>query len=173
MINLVKKLLPWHNFAAYSTMNPQTSSTPKQSNRAEWFDHLIAALRTHELQLETDTAPDELKKTYDLLMGNDIDEVLKMNKQTIQKHFVGKIIIDFLKLLDKNLPAKLAFDFNDSEVLVWAEIEDNNEEQEKLLTRTESKINAQYHPFGFDMEAMIVEKSDALPIPNHYKVFKV
>ncbi len=105
-------------------------------------------------------------------MGNDLDEVMKMNKQTIQKYFVGKIVIDFLKFLDKNIPSKLAFDFNDSEVLVWAEVEDNNEAQEKYLTRAESKINAQYHPYGFDMEAMIVERNDNLPIPNHYKVFK-
>ena len=153
-------------------MNPQTSTNPKQANRAEWFDNLIASLRTHELQLETDTAPEEIKKAYDIFMGDDLNAMFKLNKDTTQKYFVGKIIVDFLKQLDKSLPLKLAFDFNDSEVLVWAEIDDNNEAQEKALARAESKINATYHPYGFDMEAMVVEKSDKLPIPNHYKIFK-
>ena len=140
--------------------------------RAEWFDNLIAALRTHELQLETNTAPKELVDLYKNLMGNNIDELLKTNKAITQQHFVSKIILEFLRLLDKNIPNKLALDFNDSEVLVWAEIDDNNEAQEKNLARAESKINACFHNYGFDMETMIVAKSDNLPIPNHYKVFK-
>ena len=109
---------------------------------------------------------------YDAIMGNNVDELLKTNKALLQKYFVSKIVVEYLKFLDKNQPLKLAFNYNDSEVLVWAEIEDNNEMQEKFLTRAESKINAKYHPYGFDMETMIVEKSDSLPIPNHYKIFK-
>lgn len=143
-----------------------------QVSRSEWFDNLIATLKTHELQLETNTAPEEMKQFYSSIMGDNLDEMFKMQKAAAQKYFVGKIIVDFLKLLDKNIPQKLAFDFNDSEVLVWAEIEDNNEAQEKMLTRAESKINASFHPYGFDMETMIVESGDNVPIPNHYKIFK-
>jgi len=153
-------------------MNTTTIPNVQIQERAEWFDNLIATLRTHELQLDTNTAPKELVDLYKNLMGNNIDELLKTNKAFTQQHFVSKIVFEFLKFLDKNLPAKLAFDFNDSEVLVWAEIEDNNDSQEKYLARAESKVNAMFHGYGFDMETMIVEKSDNLPIPNHYKVFK-
>lgn len=148
------------------------TQSSKTSSRAAWFDELIATLRTHELQLETNTATKEMKELYDILMKNDFDEMFKLNKATAQKHFVGKIIVEYLKYLDKNLPLKLAFDFNDSEVMVWAEIDDNNLFQENALARAESKINAIFHPYGFDMESMIVEKKDNLPIPNHYKVYK-
>lgn len=164
--------MKWHNSFYRFCMSPKISSDSKQANRTEWFDNLIASLRTHELQLETETATDEIKKIYEVLMGDDLNSMFKMNKDTTQKYFVGKIIVDFLKQLDKNLPLKLAFDFNDSEVLVWAEVDDNNEIQEKILARAESKINAIYHPYGFDMETMVVEKSDQLPVPNHYKIFK-
>jgi len=152
-------------------MSAKTSSS-LSSNKTEWFDHLVATLRTHELQLETDTASKDIKKMYELLMSDNMDEMFKMNKIVSQQYFVKKILIDYLHILDNNLPLKLAFDFNDSEVLVWAEIEDNNEVYEHVLTRAESKINAIYHPYGFDMETMIVEKSDNLPVPNHYKIFK-
>jgi hypothetical protein len=144
----------------------------KQLSRSEWFDNLIATLKTHELQLETNTATEEMKQFYTAIMGDNLDDMFKMQKAAAQKYFVGKIIVDFLKLLDKNIPQKLAFDFNDSEVLVWAEIENNNEAQEKLISRAESKINALFHPYGFDMETMIVESGDNVPIPNHYKIFK-
>ena len=151
-----------------------TTTVPSVQNeaRAEWFDNLIATLRTHELQLETNTASEEIVVLYRNLINSNFDELLKTNKAITQQHFVSKIICEFLKLLDKNIPNKLAFDFNDSEVLVWAEIGDNDEEQEKVLARAESKVNAMFHSYGFDMETMIVEQSDNLAIPNHYKVFK-
>jgi len=142
------------------------------NERAEWFDNLTATLRTHELALETNTASPEVVNLYKNLMANNLDELLKTNKAITQQHFVSKIIVEFLKYLEGTLPGKLAFDFNDSEVLVWAEIDDNNIKQENLLSRAESKINAQFHAYGFDMETMIVERGDNLPIPNHYKVFK-
>jgi hypothetical protein len=142
------------------------------TENSAWFDNLIATLRQHELQLETGTAPDEMINAYKVLMGNNQDEICKLNKQSAQMHFVSRIIYDYLKQLDKNVPIKLAFDFNDSEVLVWAEVGDDDDQLEKALMRAESKINAKFHPYGFDMETMIVETADKLPIPNHYKVFK-
>ena len=56
---------------AVNDMASRTSINPQQVSRAEWFDNLIAALRTHELQLENDTANEEMKKVYDILMEND------------------------------------------------------------------------------------------------------
>ena len=151
------------------------STTKNQSpaTTTQWFDELIATLRTQELQLDTNTASEEMKHLYSVLMSDNMNEVFKLNKEASQKYFVQKIIFDYLKYLDKNLPLKLAFDYNDSEVMVWAEIEDGNDQMEKVLERAESKINATYHPYGFDMESMIIEKSDAIPVPNHYKLLKV
>lgn len=153
-------------------MNPTTKTQPSTNTSSLWFDELIATLRTHELQLETDTASEDIKKLYGVLMSENLNEIFKLSKEASQKYFVQKIILEYLKHLDKNLPLKLAFDYNDSEVMVWAEIDDGNQQMEAALERAESKINATYHPYGFDMESMIIEKSDAIPVPNHYKLFK-
>ena len=150
-----------------STIQPQ-----QLTSRTQWFDNVVAGLRTHELQLETNTATDELKNFYNTVMGGNLDDMFRLQKAAAQQYFVPKILVEYLRQLDNNLPLKLAFDYNDSEVMVWAEIEDNNQQQEKILTHAESKINAVFHPYGFDMETMIVEKSDNLSIPNHYKVYK-
>ena len=137
-----------------------------------WFDDLVSTLRAHQVQLETDTATDQLKSLYDGLMNDSFDELFKRNKEFIQKHFVSKIIVDYLKLIKDNTPSKLAFDFNDSEVLVWAEINDDKEYLEKNLILAEAKINSIYHEFGFDMESTIVGSNDNLEIPSHYKIYK-
>ena len=90
----------------------------------------------------------------------------------LREYFVKKVVVEYLELLGDHLPNRLAFDFNDSEVLVWAEIQNNQEELEKALTLAEAKINAKFHPYGFDMESMIVEENDGLKVPNHYKIYK-
>lgn len=144
---------------------------PIKSNLDPWFDQLVATLRLHQIQLETETASTGLKQVYDLIFSGNADLMAKHNKDTAQKHFVGKIVYDYIQLLGKRQPHKLAFDFNDSEVLVWAEIEDDDEEMEGFLIMTEAKINATYHDFGFDMTTMVVESCDQLPVPNHYQVF--
>src|SRR5688500_5465677 len=110
----------------------------QKQERAVWFDELISTLRVHELQLETETADPKLKKLYESIFSNNLDEVFRMNKAASQKYFVQKIVLDYLTILDDKMPIKLAFDFNDSEVLVWAEIEDNDQECESQLTRAEA-----------------------------------
>ena len=65
----------------------------------------------------------------------------------------------------------MAFDYNDSEVLVWAQVNENDEQLEKQLYLAEAKINAKYHQYGFDMTSMIIESCDNVPIPNHYKPY--
>ena len=144
---------------------------PARTNLDPWFDQLVATLRVHQAKLETGLASPELKQVYDLVFSGNADLMAKHNKQAAQKHFVGKIIFDYIQLLGKQRPHKLAFDFNDSEVLVWAEIGDNDEIMERFLILTEAKINAKYHDYGFDMTTMLVESCDESPVPNHYQVF--
>ena len=144
---------------------------PAKINVDPWFDQLVATLRTHQLQLENDIASPGLKQVYDLIFSGNADLMAKHSKDTAQKHFVGKIIVDYIQLLGKRQPLKLAFDFNDSEVLVWAEINDDDAAMERFLILAEAKINAKYHDFGFDMTTMLVETCDQLPVPNHYQTF--
>lgn len=146
--------------------------TSQQSVFEAWFDDFIATLRTHQLQLETDTAQAELKKFYDLIFNSNENELAHFAKTGAQKHFVPRIIIDYVKHISAAMPLKLAFDYNDSEVLVWAEINNGDTEQEKSLLRAEAIINSKYHGFGFDMETTIVEPGDKIPVPNHYTLYK-
>jgi hypothetical protein len=122
--------------------------------------------------LETDTAPNELREFYNNAIQGNVDEMMSFNKKLLQKHFVSKIILDYVRILGKQLPLKLAFDYNDSSVLVWAEIQEDNFQMEKKLILAEAKINANYHKYGFAMSSTIIEDCDKLLIPNHYTIYK-
>lgn len=144
----------------------------EQKKLNEWFNNMVATLRTHELMLETDTATAQVKGMYDVFLNGNTNDIAFQGKVGAQVHFVRSILVEYLSILDKNLPPKLAVYFNDSEVLVWAEINDEDDEMEKNLLIAEAKINAKYHPYGFDMETTIVETSDNFSIPNHYQTLK-
>jgi len=136
-----------------------------------WFERFVEQLRIHQLQIQTRTAPKEMESVYmALAQGNDL-AIAKNIKPFTQKTFVGAIILKYLELLGESKPNKLAFDFNDSSVLAWAEIDDDDEEMESFLLIAEAKVNAEFQDCGFCMSSTIVEKSDNLTIPNHYRVF--
>jgi hypothetical protein len=84
------------------------------------------------------------------------------------RHFVSKIIVDYVRLLGTKIPRKIAFDFNDSSVLVWAEIANDDEAQEREIILAEAKINAKYHDAGFTVDTTVVEERDGLSVPNHF-----
>lgn len=144
----------------------------EQRKLNEWFNNMVAMLRTHELMIETDTATSQVKTMYNVFVNGNTNDIALQGKMNAQIHFVRSILVEYLSLLDKNLPSKLAVHFNDSEVLVWAEIKDDDDEMEKTLLIAEAKINAKYHPYGFDMETTIVETSDNFNVPNHYQSLK-
>jgi hypothetical protein len=142
-----------------------------QNTTEQWFDELVAALRTHKLLLETNTANEDTKRMYNVLMGGSALDVAHFSRALSQRQIIGSMLLDYLKIIKDSKPQKLAFDYNDSEVLVWAEIDKNNEQLEKQLYLAEAQVNAKYHQYGFDMTSMIVENCDNIFVPNHYKPF--
>lgn len=148
------------------------TNTDTENSFGVWFDDFVATLRSHQVQLETDTASKELKELYGSMFSGNMEEILHVNKRLGQQFFVKKIIVDYLEKLNKNVPKKLAFDFNDSEVLVWAEIDGDIDGLERELIMTEASINAKYSKYGFAMNSTIIESEDGLQIPNHYKVYQ-
>ncbi|MEO7317076.1 MAG: hypothetical protein ABIW47_17935 [Ginsengibacter sp.] len=75
---------------------------------------MVATLKTHELMLETDTASSQVKSMYDVFVNGNINDIAFQGKMNAQVHFVRSILIEYLSLLDKNLPSKLAVYFTDS-----------------------------------------------------------
>ena len=98
------------------------------------------------------------------------------NKLVGDRYFVNKMIESYLVSLSNNaLHSKLdkiAFDFSDYELLVWVEIKEGDEESENILYDIEAKINSSYHDKGYDVVTTIVEDTDNLKIPSHYKLLE-
>jgi Mg2+ and Co2+ transporter CorA len=148
----------------------QTPITDTSTNA--WFDEFIATIRTHQLQLETNTANSELENLYKIIFSGNTSQMAKLAKDNANQHFIKAMVLEYLKEIHNAMPNKLAFDMNDNEVLVWAEINDDAEELENQLILAEAKVNAKYHQYGYDITSMITETSDYLSLPSHYVEYK-
>lgn len=146
--------------------------TGDQQTRSEkWFDEFVHSIRVDQETIRQGVASKEKKELYHSLMDDNITDMVDVNVNAAKKHYISSMLLDYVNVLaDSNRPpfSKLAVSFNNSELLVWVEIEDDAWEIEKSLIMAEAKINAIYHKKGFDMTTTIVEVCDQLPVPNHY-----
>lgn len=136
-----------------------------------WFEDFIAEINTDFLLLETNTASEHKAKFYHKIANSTENELAHLSRMSSSTFFIKKLVYDYIE----NLGAKdvkvnnLGLDLSDAKVLVWAEIEDDDEAAEDALRLLEAKINAQYAQYGFNVTSTIVEKSDFITIPSHYQ----
>lgn len=144
----------------------------EEKNKTDlWFDDFVSSIRVDQLALETGVANDAQKHFYETLIDGNIQDMMDTAIKTAQQYYIQNMLVDYIHLLKgfENAPfLKLAVSFHNSELLVWAEIENDAEDIEGELIMAEAKINAKYHQHGFDMTTTIVEQCDMLPVPSHY-----
>lgn len=143
-----------------------------QANDIEsWFDGMVANLRYDQTLLENEIIDDNKRKVYDAMISGNQEFMHNFGRQASSAYFITKMIESYLKELIKtqSKPNKLAFELSDSKILVWAEISEDDETMEDGLILAEAKINAEFTKFGFHISSTIVENSDKLEVPNHYK----
>lgn len=136
-----------------------------------WFNDIVATIRTHQLMLNTCIADKEVKSLYSILMSGNQDQISDLSHKMTSKHFITKMTYDFaieLKLRKVNL-IELALNNSNSGILVWAVINDDDEKSEDDLIMSIAKINGKYYDYGFTISPTILEKSDNHPVPKHYK----
>ena len=137
----------------------------------EWFDTFINHIKVDHFMLQTDSAPKETKDLYNAFFNRDELYVKSIMRSNSTQFFIEKIIIDYLTEVKEmgRSPLKLALGLSDSKILVWSEINDDDDATEDALIIAEAKINGKYHQHGFYLVSTIMEKSDKISIPPHYK----
>ena len=166
------------NMAIQQKTLGQDTSTANQHE--EWFSSFINGIneqiKIDKNLLEQGDASKEKMELYRNLMSGDNIKLACYGRKASSSVLIKEIIIDYLELLSQNvIPLKkLAIDTSPNKVLIWAEINEDDEESEMGLISIESKLNAR---FGRDtdihLDSTIVEDCDNLPIPSHYKLVNI
>jgi hypothetical protein len=154
--------------------NPSGSNQSLQlanSKMNEWFEETIATLLSDHFAIETDIASAAKKQMYHTLASGNAADIHAMGRNSSTVFFIGGILNDYMEIVKERQIQllKLAFDFSDSKVLVWAEVADDDEVAINKLILAEAKVNSNYSKYGFHLSTTVVETSDNMPIPSPYK----
>jgi len=142
-----------------------------QQDTNQWFDDMISNLRVDQLLLQADVLEKHKKEVYEAMISGDHDFMHNYARKTSSAFFIKNLIDSyFIELVErKAIPNRLAFELSNSKVLVWAEIDNDDEETEDALILTAAKVNYEFSKYGFHISSTIVEEDDKLNIPKHYK----
>ncbi|WP_018341450.1 hypothetical protein [Cytophaga aurantiaca] len=150
---------------------PSSEEESIDEKRNQWFELLIHHINTDRDFLEMGIASEETKGFYNnAIFGNPTNFVFEMREKSTQ-YFISNLVMDYIKEL-KTLninPLKLYLDHTDSQVLVWAEIQEDDEETEMALYKAEAKANAKNYQYGFHISSTILEDADHIEAPPHYQ----
>lgn len=146
---------------------PQELSKEEMNN---WFVSLIDNIKVDHFLLETDTASETKKDFYNALINRNDNKVFTDMRRASSQYFIQDLVVEYANEISAHRkPLKLALGISDSKILVWAEIEDDDEEMEDILLLSEAKVNGKYNLQGFYINSTIIEKSDNIPVPPHYQ----
>ena len=139
----------------------------------DWFNDMVAHLREEQAKMNDKTMPKATESMYKTFMVGNPNEIAHQGRKLFQAHFVPTILANYVANIQRNLPEQMAFAFNDNEILVWAELKDDDWDTEQALILAAAKTNAEFHKYGYDINTTFVEECDKLSIPNHYQPFVV
>jgi len=142
-----------------------------QQDTNQWFGDMISNLRVDQLLLQADVLEKHKKEVYEAMISGNHDFMHNYARKTSSAFFIKNLIDSyFIELVErKAIPNRLAFELSNSKVLVWAEIDNDDEETEDALILTAAKVNYEFSKYGFHISSTIVEEDDKLNIPKHYK----
>ncbi len=137
----------------------------------QWFNDMVSNLKVDQLLLESDVLEKHKKEVYEAMISGNDDFMHNYARKTSSAFFIKNLIDSyFIELIErKAIPNRLALELSNSKVLVWAEIDNDDETTESALILTAAKVNNEFSKYGFHISSTIVEEDDKLNIPNHYK----
>jgi len=147
----------------------------KQEKVDAWFQEFMHLLKTDQQFLKMGIASNETESLYDKLIFGSTDALMNEMRRKTTRFYIGKLVVDYVKTL-KDLhvtPLNLYLDYNDSQVLVWAEIEDDDEKTELGLFKAEGVTNAKNLQSGFHISSTILEHGDSVSVPPHYQKLEI
>jgi hypothetical protein len=156
-----------------TTTSKTTTTSPQQIT--DWFDNLLNDIEVDKIQMELGVANKDKAEFYKHLMDGNSEEVFKTIRFSASQALIEKIVKLFVFEVSsrKAFPSKLAFALTPATIRVWAEVNDDDEKCEDEILLAEATVNAYARGFGFSVDTMIVETSDKLPVPSHYKEIKI
>ena len=149
----------------------QKEKVENQPETNQLFDEMVSNLRVDQLLLQADVLERQKKEVYEAMINGNQDFMHKYARKTSSAFFIKNLINSYFIELGqrKARPNRVALELSNSKVLVWAEIENDDELTEDALILSAAKVNYAFSTFVFHISSTIVEVDDKMNVPKHYK----
>ncbi len=149
---------------------PSPNTANKSADTTQWFDNLVTTIRSEQLQLESGIADKEKQAFWKPMMENNSLQIALTTREMSSRLIIPELIINYLnglktRVVDIN---SLSFQMSDSKILVWAIVNDDDEDSMDQLFLQEAEINAKFAEYGFHVSTTIMEKSDNCTTPPQF-----
>lgn len=140
-------------------------------NDDKWFEDMISNLRVDQLLMQTETIDKDRGDMYRAMMEKNDNKVHLYAREASSMYFISNLVSSYLhEVIERKIALnKLALVLLNSKILVWAEIKDDDEDSEDSLILSAAKVNHEFCQYGFHLSYTIVDESDNIDIPEHYK----
>jgi hypothetical protein len=138
-----------------------------------WFETMIDQLRADRTAINCGIASKDKEEFYTNFVTKPIDEILNDNRKVVTMNYIEKALKLYSgKLKEYNSkPLKVALNFADSKVYVFAIIDNNDENTEDSLLLSEAYVNSMFKEYGVHFTTTVLEMEDNYTIPDHYKTY--
>jgi len=153
-----------------SHTNPATHSK-EDSKVVDVIDTIMHHLDLDKTYFKIGIANEDQRKLYEsFLPGNELQLLHGMRKQA-SAHLVFKALQGYFNQLSIRhaKPSDLFIHNNDSRIVIWAIIKDNDEATENALIMAEAHVNTDFSQYGLCLSSIINEESDKIAIAPHFK----
>lgn len=153
-----------------TALTEPTFDTVSETNG--WFEKTINELETDKLLYNANAMSAEKAKFYENLAKGPGKQLFDSIVNLAHEFYVKELLVEFVKhLIERkgSLPQLVAFDYKDREIMAWVQVKDDDEDLMDHIFIGEAIINNNYTPSGYGISATIVEQSDEIKKPKHYK----
>lgn len=139
----------------------------------EFFDSFVDKIRISELLFSNGMASKEEGDLFGAMIAGDMEKVQEMSRQSSSLFCAQLALSEFLRKFMEfktNPPEKLALEMTGSKLLVWAEVAEDDDSACRALLLADAAANARVESLGYSTSITVVESSDGLEAPRHYKL---
>lgn len=155
-------------------METEIINTKNKETGFDYFiDQVAAYIKGEELEITAGVAPTQKKEIWEQILKGNYLPMLKVNQNNNNEILGVQIALSFiqnLKAIHKSKPHKLALSQKNNKVYIWAEIADGDDETMEAILASVIDANFEHRDSGISLSPMIVEQSDNLSVPSHFKV---
>ncbi len=140
----------------------------RDSRGHEALREVLHTLRIHDEEFKNNAAPKEVESFWNIVAERDQTKMFADMSERSESFFITKSIFKLMKEFGERLPKNLAFAPAGRNILVWAEVNDDDVDGMRQIVRAIARVNGSNDNSDIELIPEIVETSDRREVPEKF-----